>query len=668
MCEKRTATRCLAILAVALAGGCQAVAAQGNAVRDYWHLDGAARLSFEGGGLSALAETPRGWLSLKTGGDEFLHTGKTFGGIVFRKTDGTYVTAFPRVSNMSHDALLGRNGQVYDGVYLTKLITGWTLPRFEIYAGFNDPRDHDLVLFLSDGVRAVRLMPARGQRYGGRLNIAAGDKGRDGPGCAIVHRSGRAVAIDHKVWAGTLPDPEGKPRLAVVVRCKGLAANTIPCIADAAPRTDSFLVHPRLAVRASNQQRCTGHWALYERDTDVEMDVTFGWLGEAPFQGTAELEVTHALGRRHVARSIRIGGQHRAEDGTYRVAFAPKFSLPGASEVFVRLVGADGSVLWAERFRMLYDWQHYRPTYLAPPDLKAFWDATLAELRRIPLEAKAKRVFADHPRWELYEVSLNGWKRQRIWAMLYVPKGAARPLPAVVTAHPGTKGWGIRKEAEGRYGSKIRADRRFVTLVPLIRGHKPDAPDIPFNHPWWGQLDRRDDYAARSWYCAMVRAVDYLASRPDLVDIHRVVARGGSQGGTLALATAALDPRIAACLADSPANCMLHEIIDGRAYDSFGPTEGQVPPGQTLDDAKRTLSTFDAAHLAPWITCPTVVGLTVGDLTVHCMGGLGVYHNLTALPPGKKWFLPGVNSNFHANSADGGRKMAEIMDRIAEAE
>ena len=140
--------------------------------------------------------------------------------------------------------------------------------------------------------------------------------------------------------------------------------------------------------------------------------------------------------------------------------------------------------------------------FRSPDDFATYWQETLKELRATPLEPTTQRVkeFEDHPTHELYEVSFNSYKGKRVYALLYVPKNAKLPLPAIITAHPGTTGFNLNKRPDGVYGSKITFDPRFVVIAPLIRGHKPDAADIPFNNPWWGPLDNRDDYVARSWY------------------------------------------------------------------------------------------------------------------------------------------------------------------------
>ena len=60
-------------------------------------------------------------------------------------------------------------------------------------------------------------------------------------------------------------------------------------------------------------------------------------------------------------------------------------------------IHADGHLIWVDRYRMAYDWEHYKPALRVEPDFKAFWDQTLAELRAIPLEPATERVaaFAD---------------------------------------------------------------------------------------------------------------------------------------------------------------------------------------------------------------------------------------------------------------------------------
>jgi cephalosporin-C deacetylase-like acetyl esterase len=653
-------------------------------LKDVWLADG-GRMTFAGEDLEIEAVLPTGFRSLRVRGHEFLHADDTRGGIVLRRPDGSLVTAFTSLDTTAHDATQGRKGTVADGLYLLSFITGWSLPRFELYVGFNDTADHEVVWFFGDGVRALRAS-APGAPLAPERRLVTRD---DRPGTriaakeiAVVHESGMVLRIgraEGDVCGALVEVPGGGSRLALSASCKGMAANTFACAIDVSHAADALTLFPRFDVAGPTmgegdpgyKPQSHGHWALYARDAKVDYSVSFGWLGAKPFDGKAIVTARHAL-RRGAPLTFEATPEKTDEDdgaSLYRAVVRPRFTDPGVHEVHVYLAAAGGAVTMTERLRVLYDWPAYKPVYHAPDDLDAFWDETLRAARQTPLEPKIEAtLYQDDPAWTFQHISFNGWQGRRVHACLYAPKGAAGPLPVAITAHPGTTGFGAPHRPDGVYGSRVKADPRFVTIVPLIRGHAPDVADIPFNQPWWGPLDTRDDYAARAWFVAMVRALDYLATRPELADMSRIVARGGSQGGALALATAALDPRVSLCIADSPSNCMHHDALTPGFYSTFGPSAGQVPPGQTLEDLKRTLSYYDPAHLAPRIRCPTIVHLTVGDLTVHAMGGLGVYKNLTGLPDNKKGFYPGVNGHHHAGSREGGRVAAEWTDALLRGE
>jgi len=605
-------------------------------------MDSGAGLSFAADGWSVRSEDGRGWVSLKIKGSEFLSA------VAFQK-DGRFVTNFPDHSNLSHDRLLGRAGAVSDGMYLIRITPNATATGFQLYAGYNAHDDQKLVLFLSDEVAAQR--------------------GNDA--VTFTHKSGSSLVTTTPCWVGVMKGPAGKNRPAAVFDTKGFAANSFDFIIESAQPLPSKPADVAFSVHSSDDPPDNVLGAtrgvknpVYGKGTKFDFAIELMRLKPEPFTGYAELEILHALGARHYYERQDLKAVQPDDKGRISVRFSPKFTLPGVSEVWGKVVDAGGNLLWVDRYRMAYDCESYRPKLLVESDFMAFWEKTLAELRATPLEPVTERVkeFADHPKFEVYDVTYNGWNRQRIHAMLFVPKVLPRPAPAIVTAHPGTTGFGISKRPDGVYGSEVKQDPRFVTIVPLIRGHAPDAKDIPFNQPWWGPLNDRDTYVARGWYCAMIRAVDYLATRPELVDMKRIVAKGGSQGGALALVTAGLDARITVCLADCPANCQPQEIMEN--YPSFGPSKGQVPPGQTLQDVEKMLSYYNPVNLCPLIKCPTYVGSNIGDLTVHSMGPLAAYRNLTGLKPEGKAFCPGF-THFHGSGPGLDVKSREWLEKLS---
>jgi len=94
----------------------------------------------------------------------------------------------------------------------------------------------------------------------------------------------------------------------------------------------------------------------------------------------------------------------------------------------------------------------------------------------------------------------------------------------------------------------------------------------------------------------------------------RILVRGGSQGGALALLAAALDPAaVRACLCDVPSGCrpdvrvLLGAGVYGRVRELLA-----AHPDRT-DEVLRTLSYFDLVHLAPRIRCPVFASAGLAD-------------------------------------------------------
>jgi cephalosporin-C deacetylase len=66
--------------------------------------------------------------------------------------------------------------------------------------------------------------------------------------------------------------------------------------------------------------------------------------------------------------------------------------------------------------------QEYRPSPTREPDFDAFWEGTLAEASRIPLEIEVEPV-ADYPvpGLRLARIRYSGWAGSRICAWWLVP-------------------------------------------------------------------------------------------------------------------------------------------------------------------------------------------------------------------------------------------------------
>jgi cephalosporin-C deacetylase len=148
-------------------------------------------------------------------------------------------------------------------------------------------------------------------------------------------------------------------------------------------------------------------------------------------------------------------------------------------------------------------------------------------------------------------------------------------------------------------------------------GETPDPAGTGPSHPGFltrGILDPADYYYRRV-FTDGVRAVEAARSHP-AVDPARVVVAGGSQGGGIALATAALLPDVAGVLADVPFLSNIAraiEITDAEPYVELA--YFLAVHRDKVAQALRTLSYFDVAGLARRAVAPALFSVGLADVT-----------------------------------------------------
>ena len=279
----------------------------------------------------------------------------------------------------------------------------------------------------------------------------------------------------------------------------------------------------------------------------------------------------------------------------------------------------------------LEELRRYRPTFTEPADFAAFWETTLAEARAATSSPPVYEPVADSAlrTVEVWDVRFPGWGGQPIAAWLLLPRGAERPLPAVVTYLGYSGGRGLYLD------SLLWSAAGYAHLVVDSRGQGHDTPDPdPQPAPQWvgGFMTRGIDSPHHHYYRRLVtdcvRAVDALRDHP-AVDPRRIVVAGGSQGGGLALAVAGLlGDAVAAALVDVPFLCHMRrgaELATEGPYPELVAYLGRHRRGDPAE-VFGTLAYFDGVHFAPRASAPALFSVALMDPVCPPSTVFAAYH------------------------------------------
>lgn len=216
----------------------------------------------------------------------------------------------------------------------------------------------------------------------------------------------------------------------------------------------------------------------------------------------------------------------------------------------------------------------YRPERQEPDDFNAFWQATLAEARGYPLQARFERVELGLQAQETYDVTFNGFGGQPVKGWLILPAQRADRLPCVVEyiGYGGGRGFA--------FDWLLWSSMGYAHLVMDTRGQgsawrqgdTPDASDQGGGPAVPGFMTRGildpEQYYYRRLITDAVRAVETARSHP-AIDPQHVAATGGSQGGGLALIVAGLVSDLDITMPDVPFLCHYRratELVDTAPY------------------------------------------------------------------------------------------------------
>lgn len=236
-----------------------------------------------------------------------------------------------------------------------------------------------------------------------------------------------------------------------------------------------------------------------------------------------------------------------------RLEITPR--APGFSLLKVDFFLPDGRKIYARAGLMTAPGE-VQPGAPEPADFDAFWEAQKTAVRAEPMQPAERRHEADPAeKFEVWDITVPTPGTRPVRACLTKPAGAPeRRYPALVTWHAA----GVR--------SAIRqyrfAEKGLLVLDVNAHGLDNGAPAEEYGRLYrttmknyrFENADDRDDIYFNGMFRRLIRALDYLKTRPDW-DGKNLIVYGASQGGAQSLVAGGLDPAVTAVIAVEPALC-----------------------------------------------------------------------------------------------------------------
>ncbi len=270
-----------------------------------------------------------------------------------------------------------------------------------------------------------------------------------------------------------------------------------------------------------------------------------------------------------------------------------------------------------------------------PAEFDEFWDRALAEMRALdpqvemvpyPLRASFAECF------DLYFTGVGG---ARVHAKMLRPKSAPSPHPALVMFH----GYGGNS---GDWSGKLGYVAQGFSVAALnVRGQGGLSQDVggttgrtASGHFIRGVDDGPEKMLFRQVFLDCAQLAGIVMDMPD-VDAGRVGALGGSQGGALTVACAALEPRINKAAATFPFLSDYKRVwemdLAAGAYQEIRDYFRTFDPRHEREEEVWTrLGYVDIQHLAPRIRAEVLMPVGMMDTVCPPSTQFAAYNKITS--------------------------------------
>jgi len=253
------------------------------------------------------------------------------------------------------------------------------------------------------------------------------------------------------------------------------------------------------------------------------------------------------------------------------------------------------------------EWSKYLPELTKEPDFEEFWEKQLARNKIHPLNTVLNEYDFPVKNIKIYDITIEAHDQTVIHGWYVVPE-SKETIPCIVKYH----GFGGHRGAPQHHLSCAAMGLAVIAFDCRDQGGQTG------NNSSWSNGSRTsvvsqgilnpDEYYSKHLYLDAIRALDFASSR-DEIDQSRIAIMGGSQGGALVSAMAALDDRPTIAIGAVPSNSNITARVM-KEHGSFSSVSNYLRkhPDQ-IEQCLKTLSYFDTMNMADKITCPYFAGV-----------------------------------------------------------
>lgn len=284
----------------------------------------------------------------------------------------------------------------------------------------------------------------------------------------------------------------------------------------------------------------------------------------------------------------------------------------------------------------LAELKEYRGITPRPADFEEYWSRALAELDATDPAPELIPSDKIHPRRaEVFDLWFTGVGGARIYAKYLRPRERSGKLPAVLQFH------GYSSNS-GEWNDKLAfVGEGFAVASMDCRGQggrSEDSAAVRGNtlngHFIRGLEDGPDKLLFRSIFLDTVQLARVVASFEE-VDAGRLGCMGGSQGGALSLACAALEPRIKRCVSIFPFLSDYRRVWDmDLAKDAYNELRNHFRSFDPLHEREHAiferLGYIDVKNHAPRIQGEVLMGISLMDVICPPSTQFAAFNNIVA--------------------------------------